>query len=385
MEYIQFCKPYLESQDVACVTEVLKSGWIGTGPKTKLFENEFCRFTGAKHAIALNSCTAGLHLALQAIGIQPGDEVITSPLTFCATANVIAHVRAKPVFADIDPKTFNIDPIEIEKKITPKTKAIIPVHFAGHPCPMDAILDLAQQYQLRVIEDAAHALESWYHGKKIGNIGDFTAFSFYATKNITTGEGGMLTTNSEEDAARVRVLSLHGMSQDAWKRYQVKGITVHFEVLEAGYKYNMFDIQAALGLSQLERIDKLYMQRQRLYHVYDQALKDVPEIRLQEHLSQMVHGCHLFVILLDLEALRVDRDTFRHLLHEHQIGTGIHFSALHLQPFYRRTYHYGDHDFPMAEQVSSRILSLPLYLGLTNEQIDYVIDTLKKLLKKYRR
>lgn len=385
MEYIQFCKPYLTEEDVQEAVDTLRSGWIGTGPKTKLFEDEFSRFIGARHSVALNSCTAGLHLALHCIDAGAGDEVITPPMTFCATANVVVHLKAKPVFADVCPDTFNIAPEQIAQRITPRTKAVIVVHMTGHPCQMDEISGITRKYNIKLIEDAAHALESWYKDKKVGNIGDFSAFSFYATKNITTGEGGMLTTNNDEYAERVRILSLHGMSKDAWKRYLVKGIASHFTILEAGYKYNMCDIQASLGLSQLRRIDKIHNQRKRIFQMYTDGLKDVPEITLQSFHQDIKHAYHLFIILLNLEMLTIDRDKFRTLLEEHNIGTGVHFVALHLHPFYRQKFGYKPGDYPVAEDIGRRTISLPLYLGLSDEQIYYIIDVVKELVKRHRR
>lgn len=383
--YIPFCRPYISEKDIDEVVDVLRSNWIGTGPKTQEFEALFRKYIGCKHAIALNSCTAGLHLALIASGINPGDEVITTPMTFAATANVIEHTGAKPVFVDIESESLTLDTSKIEEKITKQTKAIIPVHFAGHPAEMKQIRDIASKYNLTVIEDAAHAIESKHNGKKIGNISNFTAFSFYATKNITTAEGGMLTTNNDELAGRIRILSLHGMTKDAWKRYAHRGIVSHFEIIKPGFKYNMFDIQAALGINQLRKIDNLYQARKKLYQLYRDKLTNVEGLICLEEKSNVIHSYHLFIILLDLEKLRISRDKFRMLLEEKNIGTGVHYISLHKHPFYREKYKFKETNFPVANSISDRTLSLPLYVGLKEKEQEYIVDTLCKILKDNKR
>lgn len=383
--YIPFCKPCLIQNDIDEVIDTLKSGWIGTGPKTKAFEVLFKNYIGCKYAICLNSCTAGLHLALIASGISSGNEVITTPMTFAATVNVIEHVGAKPVFVDINPDNLTIDVRKIEKKINKKTRAIIPVHFAGHPARLDEIQYLAKKYNLAVIEDAAHAIESKYRGRKIGNISDFTAFSFYATKNITTAEGGILTTNNKTLAERIEILSLHGMTKDAWKRYTHKGIVQNFEIIYPGFKYNMFDIQASLGINQLKRIGQLYNRRKHLYKRYESQLKNLDCIQLLKEDRDIVHSYHLFVLLLNLDKLKITRDHLRFVLDQHNIGTGVHYISLHRQPYYLKKYKFKAQDFPIANDVSARTFSLPLYVNLKEEDQDYITDTLRKILKKYKR
>ena len=278
-------QPWLGEAEEREVLDTLRSGWLTTGPKTREFERSFADYIGCKNALGLNSCTAGLHLALVCLDIGPGDEIITTPITFAATANVIVHQRAKPVFVDVDPGTLNIDADRIEGHISDKTKAILPVHLFGHPCEMETILRIAKKHHLAVVEDAAHAIETQYHGKKVGNIGDFTSFSFYASKNITTGEGGMLTTNRDDLAEKSRILSLHGISADAWKRHG-GGEYVHYDVVSPGYKYNMFDVQAALGIHQLRKIEEFWQRRKGLVAIYNEAFQGVPEIRL---LSYEIH------------------------------------------------------------------------------------------------
>lgn len=383
--YIPFCKPCLIQNDIDEVLDTLKSGWIGTGPKTKTFEVLFKNYIGCKYAICLNSCTAGLHLALIASEISSGDEVITTPMTFAATVNVIEHVGAKPVFVDINADNLTIDVTKIEQKINKKTRAIIPVHFAGHPASLDEIQYLAKKYNLVVIEDAAHAIESKYRGKKIGNISDFTAFSFYATKNITTAEGGILTTNNKKSAEKIEILSLHGMTKDAWKRYTHKGIVQNFEIIYPGFKYNMFDIQAALGINQLKRINQLYDRRKYIYKRYESRLKNLDLIQLLKEDNDIVHSYHLFILLLNLDKLNITRDHLRFKLDQYNIGTGVHYIALHRQPYYIEKYKFTAGDFPIARDVSDRTLSLPLYVDLKEQEQDYVIDTLCKILKKCRR
>ncbi|MBI3942878.1 MAG: DegT/DnrJ/EryC1/StrS aminotransferase family protein, partial [Chloroflexi bacterium] len=307
-DFLVFGAPLIGEEEIAEVVDTLRSGWLGTGPKVKRFEEGFRSYIGSEHAIAVNSCTAGLHLALNVLGIGPGDEVITTPITFAATANVIVHTGATPVFVDIDRQTQNIDPIQVERAITPRTRAILPVHMAGRPCDMDAILDIAQRHHLRVIEDAAHATEAWYQDRKIGTIGDITVFSFYVTKNICTGEGGMITTNRADWAEEMRLKSLHGISKDAWKRYSSTGFQP-YETEFPGYKYNMMDIQAALGIHQLARIAKNLKIREQYWEIYDQALAGFPGIILpSDRLDPgSLHARHLYTLLLDTDHLNFSR------------------------------------------------------------------------------
>lgn len=388
--FLNFHQALLGEEEESSVIQTLRSGWLTTGPKTKQFEAEFAKYARSKHAVAVNSCTAALHLSLVAAGIGEGDEVITTPMTFCATANVIVHVQATPVFVDVDPVTLNIDVNKIEEKITSKTRAIIPVHYAGCPCEMDEILELAKRYHLIVIEDAAHATETEYHGKKVGSIGDMTAFSFYATKNLTTAEGGMLTTNSKELEERVRISALHGMSKDAWKRYSPEGYQ-HYEVLSPGYKYNMTDIQASLGLCQLAKIEDFLRLRQQHVASYDEAFKDeVAPLAMDTivrigRIPDIKHAEHLYVIMLKTEMLNASRDKVLSALQKENIGVSVHFQSLHLHPYYRQRFGFSEGAFPVTEYATERILSLPLYPGLTKQDVCDVIEAVRKVVGYYRR
>lgn len=376
-EFLVFGAPLIGEEEIREVEDTLRSGWLGTGPKTKRFEADFAAYTGARHAIALNSCTAGLHLALDAAGIGPGDEVITTPMTFCATANVIMHVGAKPVFADVDRRTFNLDPDAVAKAITPRTRAIIPVHFAGRPCDMEPLLDLAAKHGLIVIEDAAHATEARYHGLKVGAIGDMTAFSFYATKNVVTGEGGMLTTHSDHWAERIRVRSLHGLSKDAWKRYSSDGFQP-YDTLYPGYKYNMMDLQASLGLHQLAKVDANLKRREAIWARYDAAFEGRFRIPAPPE-PETVHARHLYTLLLEPEKLGMGQVDFLEALKAENIGAGIHFIALHLHSFYKDRLGTKRGDFPNAEWISDRTISLPLSPKLTDEDVDDVIAAVLRI------
>jgi dTDP-4-amino-4,6-dideoxygalactose transaminase len=382
-ESVPFHRPWIDDAAIKGVVEVLESGWLTRGPKTVAFERAFAEYVGTRHAIGLSSCTAGLHLALVALGIGPGDEVITSPITFPATANVVVHQGGRPVFADVDPLTLNIDPVHIEAKITARTRAIIPVHFAGHPCRMDAIVPLARRHGIHVIEDAAHAIEASGPAGKVGAVGDFTAFSFYATKNLTTGEGGMLTTGDDALAERARVLSLHGISQDAWRRYAPDG-PLHWETVSPGYKYNMFDIQAALGLAQLGHLEEWWPVRERHVRRYRDGLADLAEVRVLGEEPGIRHAHHLFVVILDTDRLEGGRDAVMVNLRAAGIGTGIHFRSLSLQPFYRERYGLRPGDLPVAESVSHRLLSLPLYPRMSPGDVDRVLEAMHKVIAARR-
>ncbi|MGB3242491.1 MAG: DegT/DnrJ/EryC1/StrS family aminotransferase, partial [Candidatus Omnitrophota bacterium] len=347
---------------------------LGTGPKVHKFEEMFKSYKGSKYAMALNSCTAALHLSMLAIGLKPGDEVILPTMTFAATANAVLHAGGKPVFADCEKDTMNIDPKEIEKKITPKTKAILPVHFAGRACDMDAIMDIAKSHDLRVVEDCAHAIETEYHGKKAGNFGDLGCFSFYVTKNIVTGEGGMAITDNEDYADKIKILALHGMSRDAWKRFSDAGYK-HYQVLYVGYKYNMMDIQAAIGIHQLPRIDSYWKRRQEIWSRYNEAFKDLPVFTPAPVEPDTRHAYHLYTLLLDIDNLKITRDEFLDEMTKQNIGVGVHYIALHLHPHYQKTFSYKEGDFPNAEWISDRTVSIPLSAKLTNEDVEDVIET----------
>ena len=383
-DFLPFHQPLIGGEEEKEVVQTLRSGWLSTGPRTQQFERAFADYIGCRRAIGLNSCTAGLHLALVALGIGEEDEVITTPITFPATANVIVHQRARPVFADIDPETLNIDPDKIEEKVTPKTKAIMPVHFAGHPCEMDRISEIAQKPNLKVIEDAAHALEAEYHGRKVGLLGNAAAFSFYATKNITTGEGGMLTTNDDELADKINILRLHGISRDAWNRYGLEGYK-HWDTIYPGYKCNMFDIQAAIGIHQLKKVDQFLQVRKKYVEMYDKAFAKIPEIKILSRKENIKHSHYLYVILIKTEDLTADRDVIMNAIQAENIGIGIHFRALHLQPYYTNTYAFKPGDFPNAEYASDRVISLPLYPAMTEEDMADVIEAVTKVISRYRR
>ena len=380
--FLPFHQPSIEDEEIQEVVDTLKSGWITTGPKTKLFEKKFQEYIGCKHAIAVSSCTAGLHLALVAAGVGQGDEVITTPYTFATTGEVIIQIGAKPVFVDIEEDGFNIDVTKIPEAITPETKAIIPIHFAGEPCDMDEIMKIAQENNLFVIEDAAHAVGAEYKGKKIGNIGDVTVFSFYATKNLTTGEGGMVTTNNDELAEKIRLLSLHGISKDAWKRYTAEG-SWYYEILYAGYKYNMTDIQASLGIHQLNKLEKFLSIRQKYAQRYSSAFADVSEIKTPPVNHHVRHAWHLYVIRLNSASLSIDRKQFIEALKAENIGSSVHFIPLHLHPYYKKKYGYKQGDYPNSEQVYSRVISLPLFPKMADADLEDVIKAVKKVVSMY--
>ncbi len=384
-DFLLFHKLLFDKEEEKEVIDTLRSGWVTKGPKTELFEKHFANYCKTKYAIGLNSCTAGLHLALVSLEIGKGDEVITTPITFPATANTIIHTGAKPVFIDVEPNTLNIDVDKIEKAITKKTKAIMPVHFAGQPCEMDKIMRIAKKYNLAVVEDAAHAIESSYKGKKIGSIGDFTSFSFYATKNITTGEGGMLTTNNKSLAEKARILSLHGISKDAWKRYGKEGY-IHWELFYPGYKYNMFDLQAALGIPQLKKIEKFWKRRKEIVKRYNNAFQNLEEISIigKETKKGSKNAYHLYPIIIKTEKLKINRDIFMDMIQKEGIGLGVHFRALHLQEYFKQQgYHRGM--FSNAEYASDRLISLPLYPSMTNRNVEKVISVVKKVIKQNRK
>jgi dTDP-4-amino-4,6-dideoxygalactose transaminase len=379
-EFLVFGSPALGEEEIAEVVATLRSGWIGTGPRVQKFEANFRRYIGCAHAVALNSCTAGLHLALNVLRIGPGDEVITTPLTFSATANTIIHVGATPVFADVDPRTMNLDPEVAARAVTPRTKAILPVHFAGRPCDMDALLQVARRHDLRVIEDAAHAIEARYRGRPIGMIGDLTAFSFYVTKNLVTGEGGMLTTENAAWADEVRVKSLHGISRDAWKRYSAEGFQP-YDTLFPGYKYNMMDLQAALGIHQLARLEANLNVRERHWRRYDVAFAGHPCLTTPAPVDPADrHARHLYTVLLDPERAGMSRNEFVQRLKAENIGTGIHFTALHLHSYYARTFGFTPGRFPAAEFIGERTVSLPLSAKLTEEDVEDVIAAVRRVL-----
>jgi perosamine synthetase len=382
--YLPFHVPLIEDEEIRAVTEVLRSGWITTGPIVQEFESAFARFTGATHAVAVNSGTAALHVSLAAIRLQEGDEVIIPTMTFAATGEVVLYGKARPVLADCQPDTFGIDPEAVERAITPRTKAIIPVHFAGVPCDMDRILEMARQKGIKVVEDAAHAFPARYRGRFVGTLGDITCFSFYATKTITTGEGGMATTEREEYADRMRILSLHGISRDAWKRYGRDG-DWRYEILEPGFKYNLTDIQAALGNAQLTKCCAMRERRAALASLYNDALKSLDACEVPRVPTDVEHAWHLYVLLLNPTTIRIDRDRVIQELKKRGIGTSVHFIPLHLHPYYRDQLGYAAGQFPVAERYFERCLSLPLYPGMSDGDAGRVIEALYDIAARFRR
>ncbi len=379
--FIPFHLPEIGEEEIHSVVETLRSGWLTTGLKTKQFEKEFAQWVGAPHAVGLNSCTAALHLALEAIGVTTGDEVIVPTMTFAATAEVVNFCGAKPILVDCRRDTFNIDVEALERAISSKTKAIIPVHFAGQPCEMDRILEIARARNLKIIEDAAHALPAKYKGKMVGAIGDITCFSFYATKTITTGEGGMATTENAEWAEQMRILSLHGISREAVNRYTPKG-TWYYEICQPGYKYNLTDIASALGIPQLHKCQNFAKIRNRYANFYTEAFKDVPGVIIPHVDVDIEHAWHLYVIQLDLQQLQIGRDKVIELLKEQGIGTSVHFIPLHLHPYYCNNPLYAMESFPIANQVFKRIISLPLYPRMTDSDVQRVSETVIKIIKE---
>jgi dTDP-4-amino-4,6-dideoxygalactose transaminase len=378
-DFLIFGNPVIEQPEIDEVVASLKSGWLGTGPKTHQFEEMFKDYKGSKFAAALNSCTAALHLSMLATGIKQSDEVIVPTMTFAATANAVIHAGATPVLVDCEKDTMNMCPADILKKITPRTKAIIPVHFAGRACNMDAIMEIATKYDLKVIEDSAHAIETEYHGKKSGTFGDLGCFSFYVTKNIVTGEGGMVITDNEEYISQIKILALHGMSKDAWKRFGDAGYK-HYQVVYAGYKYNMMDIQAAIGLHQLPRIERYWKRRQDIWSRYNEAFKDLPVFTPASVEPDTKHAYHLYTLLLDIERLKISRDQFLDEMTKRKIGVGVHYIALHLHPYYQQTFGYKRGDFPNAEWISERTVSIPLSPKLTEQDIEDVIKAVTTII-----
>ena len=377
-EFLPFSPPSISELEIEAVVETLRSGWITTGPKTREFEREFAAAFQSPAALALNSCTAGLHTALVALGVGPGDEVITTTMTFAASVNVIEHVGATPVLVDIEPDTLNLDPRCVERAISPRTRAILPVHFAGHPVDLDAIESLAESHGLAVVEDAAHAVGAEYRGRPIGSGTNPTAFSFYATKNMTTGEGGMLTA-SEELIDRARIISLHGMSREAWQRYQ-RGGSWRYDVVLPGFKYNMTDIQAALGLCQLRRLAQFQERRRQIADAYTAAFQELDALELPVSRHDVTHAWHLYVIRLKEGALAIDRDRFVGELTERKIGTSVHFIPIHLHPYYRDKYGFEPTDFPVALDSFQRMLSLPLNPAMTDQDVADVIEAVRDVV-----
>jgi dTDP-4-amino-4,6-dideoxygalactose transaminase len=426
---LPFALPELGEAELHEIKEVLESGWITTGPKAHLFEQEFARYVGAKFAVAVNSCTAAMHLALEAGGLQAGDFVITTPYTFAATAEVVRYFDAVPVFVDVEPDTLNMDPrcllhtIEdlqrcLSEGAKPRTravaralgehltppiarphpapvrrrggvlKAVIPVHIAGHPCEMDAIADIADKHGLAVIEDAAHACSASFKGRPVGSgiaadASSATCFSFYATKTLATGEGGMVTTEREDWADRIRVMSLHGISKDAWKRYTAEG-SWYYEIMAPGYKYNMPDVIAALGLAQLRKVDTMRQRREEIARRYNEAFAEFPEIETPTVREHVGHAWHLYMLRLNDDSLTIRRDEFILSLKQRNVSSSVHFIPLHVHPYYQATYGYQPEDLPVAFREYGREISLPIYSKMTDSDVQSVVDAVVDILYEYR-
>ena len=374
--FIVFGAPDIDSTEIDEIVAVLESGWIGTGPRVAQFEREFAAYKSisAEQVAALNSCTAALHVSMVAAELEPGDEVITTATTFCATANAIIHAGATPVIADIDPDTWNIDTRHLEHLITPRTRAILPVHFAGRPCDMGRISAIKDKHDLVLVEDCAHAIETQWQGKQAGTFGEFGCFSFYVTKNVITGEGGMVISQSPEQIDKIRVLALHGMSKDAWKRFGDEGYK-HYEVVTAGFKYNMMDLQAALGIHQLRRVEKNWLRRQEIWARYQEAFADLPVGRPSEPEIDTRHAFHLYTLLIDEKNCGLSRDALMQQLGAAGIGTGVHYRSLAQQPYYQEKFGWRPEDYPESQRFGDQTLSLPLGPGLGDAEVERIVDT----------
>lgn len=390
-KFLPFAIPSIGEEEIQEVVDSLRSGWVTTGPKVKQFEEDICKFVNCSNAIAVNSCTAGLHVALKALDVGPGDEVIVPTLTFAATANVVVHLGAKPVLADVD-DDFNVNPESIEKLITQRTKVIIPVHHSGQACHLEKIYEIAAEKKLHIVEDAAHAIGSTFRDHKIGSdhlnyfgngsyLKRVAVFSFYATKNMTTGEGGMIVTDDNDLAATMRLLSLHGLSKDAWKRYTSSG-SWYYEVVDAGYKYNMTDIQAAMGIHQLKKLNNFITKRQEIAFQFDHAFENFPEISIPVKHHDRNHIYHLYIIRLRPDKLKIDRAQFIDKLRNLNIGTSVHFIPVHLHPFYQKTYDYKRGDLPNSEKIYDSIISLPLYPAMSETDASDVLDAVEQIINE---
>ncbi len=377
-DYLVFGSPLIEEDEIQEVIETLRSGWIGTGPKVARFEEEFKNYINVKNAVAVSSCTAGLHLSILALDLKPGDEVIVPTMTFVATSNAVIHSGAKPVLVDVDKFKMTIDLEDVKRKITDKTKAIIPVHFAGRACDIDGVESLAREYNLKIIHDTAHAIETEYKEKKIGTFNDISSYSFYVTKNVSTAEGGMLTTNDDDLASKIKIWALHGMTKDAWKRFSDEGYK-HYEVYYPGFKYNMTDIQASLGIHQLAKVERNYQRRKQIWDYYKKELKDLPFFLPLEPEENTRHGLHLFILLLDIDKVKMNRDDLIMRLHNEKIGTGVHYRAVHLHPYYKKELNYKIGDFPNAEFISERTVSIPFSAKLTDNDVEDVVKAIKNI------
>ena len=377
-KFLPYALPWTGEEEKRELVEALESGWITTGPRVKKLEEALAAFTGSRHVVCVDSCTAALHLALNSLDLKPGDEVITSPLTFCSTVHSIVHAGGTPVLADVEPDTLNLDPEAAARAITPRTRALLPVHYGGHPCEMDALLDLAAKRGIAVIEDAAHAVGARYKGKSAGTLGDAGCLSFYATKNMTTAEGGALLTDRDEIADSARLNSLHGMSKDAWRRYTSTG-SWYYEVVAAGFKYNMTDLEAAIGLHQLQRLPGFNERRRELAHLYNEAFSAHPALELPVERGHVYHVYHLYPIRLRLERLACDRARFIEELRAEGIGTTVNFIPIHYHPYYRERLGLAPGALPVAEAAYERLVSLPLYPRMSDEDAADVIHAVRKV------
>ena len=382
-QFLVFGSPQIEQAEIDEVLKVLESGWLGTGPRVARFERNFSHYKGIQETqtAAVNSCTAALHISMIASGIGPGDEVITTALTFCATVNAIIHAGATPVLADIDPVTMNIDPVQVEARITSRTRAILPVHFAGRPCDMAALMAIARRHDLKVIEDCAHAIETEYHGQKAGTFGNFGCFSFYVTKNVITGEGGMVIARDDHAIGRVKMLALHGMSRDAWRRFSDAGFK-HYQVVECGFKYNMTDLQAAIGIHQLARVENNWIKRQAVWRRYNEAFKDLPIGLPINPASDTRHAYHLYSILVDEAKTGISRDAFLDAMTARNIGVGVHYLSIPEHPFYQQAFGWRPEDYPNAMRIGRQTVSLPISAKLTDDDVGSVIEAVFSILEK---
>jgi len=378
--FLVFGSPRIEQAEIDEVVASMEAGWLGTGPKVAQFEKDFSAYLGLGHAAACNSCTAALHLSLVALGLKPGDEVITTPLTFCASVNAIIHAGCTPVLADVDPVTMNIDPDAIRTKITPRTKAILPVHFAGRACDMDAIMAIANEYDLKVVEDCAHAIETTYKGQHAGTFGDFGCFSFYVTKNVCTGEGGMVMARTAEDIKNIKILGLHGMSADAWKRFSDDGYK-HYQVVHAGFKYNMMDIQAAIGIHQLKRVEEYFIRRCEIWDMYQEAFRSLPVGTPAPEEARTRHARHLYTLMVDPVPSGIDRDQLLVRMNKENIGCGVHYLAIPEHPYYQERFGWKLEDTPHAVALGRQTLSLPLSAKLTDDDVADVIKAVTLCLE----
>lgn len=379
--FLVFGAPLIGEEEIAEVTDVLRSGWLGTGPRVARLEREFAAYKGCEstQAAAVNSCTAALHVSMVAAGLDRGAEVITTPLTFCATVNAIVHAGLTPVLADVDPVTQCISPEAIEAAITPRTQAILPVHFAGRPCEMGRIMEIAERHHLTVIEDCAHAIETEYHGRKAGTFGDFGCFSFYVTKNMVTGEGGMILGRDDARVARARVLALHGMSKDAWHRFGDAGYK-HYQVVDCGFKYNMMDLQAAIGIHQLARLERNWMRRQELWNRYQLEFADLPLGLPADPAEHTRHGHHLYTVMIDADRCGVSRDEFLDRMNVRRIGTGVHYLSIPEHPIYQQTFGWRPDQWPEAKRIGQQTVSLPLSARLADAEIIRCVESVRESL-----